>query len=327
MISSRRLQASIQAWPLRQPFKITGYTFIEVRLLQVTIEQNGVCARGEAAGVYYLGETAETMLEQVESVRAAIERGANRQELLQLLPRGGARNALDCALWDLEAKQCGERAWGLAGITLQRTVTVNTVGIGEPEAMAAAAMQLDTPKIKVKLDGERPLDCIRAVRAARPDAEIIVDVNQGWSFPQLVELAPQFKALGIAMIEQPLARGIDQELEGYTSPLPLCADESCLDSSEFEQTAQRYQMINIKLDKAGGLTEALYLATLARARGIPLMVGNMLGTSLAMAPGFVVAQLCRFVDLDGALFLQQDCDNPMSYAGGVVSVPDTALWG
>jgi L-alanine-DL-glutamate epimerase-like enolase superfamily enzyme len=165
------------------------------------------------------------------------------------------------------------------------------------------------------------------VRAARPDAEIVVDVNQGWTFEQLVELAPKFKELGVAMIEQPLPRGADEALEGYDPPLPLCADESCLNISEFEQAARRYQMINIKLDKTGGLTEALDLAHMAQARGIGLMVGNMLGTSLAMAPGFVIAQLCRFVDLDGALFLKKDRQHPMSYAGGVVSPPSSELWG
>jgi L-alanine-DL-glutamate epimerase-like enolase superfamily enzyme len=186
---------------------------------------------------------------------------------------------------------------------------------------------LETKKIKVKLDSNQPLDRISAICAARPDAEIVVDVNQGWTFDQLVELAPQFKALGVAMIEQPLPRGGDAELEGYQSPITLCADESCLDTSEFEQAARRYQMINIKLDKTGGLTEALALARLAQARGIELMVGNMVGTSLAMAAGYVVAQLCRFVDLDGALFLKQDRAHPMSYIRGIVSQPTSELWG
>ncbi|HKX56453.1 MAG TPA: enolase C-terminal domain-like protein, partial [Xanthomonadales bacterium] len=161
----------------------------------------------------------------------------------------------------------------------------------------------------------------------RPDAEIIADINQGWTFRQLVELAPKFKDLGVAMIEQPLPRGGDAELENYQSPITLCADESCLDTGEFEQAARRYQMINIKLDKTGGLTEALELAQMAKARGIELMVGNMVGTSLAMAAGYVIAQLCRFVDLDGALFLKQDCAHPMSYIGGVVSQPTSKLWG
>ena len=181
--------------------------------------------------------------------------------------------------------------------------------------------------IKVKLDATTPVERLAAVRKVRPNEEIIVDVNQGWSFDQLVDVAPQLAELGVAMIEQPLPRGGDEALEGYQSPVPLCADESCLCVDDFEQAARRYQVINIKLDKTGGLTEALELAGLARARGIDLMVGNMMGTSLAMAPGFVVAQLCRFVDLDGALFLTRDRDHPMSYKHGVVSVPRSELWG
>jgi L-alanine-DL-glutamate epimerase-like enolase superfamily enzyme len=172
-----------------------------------------------------------------------------------------------------------------------------------------------------------PVERIAAVRAARPDARIIVDVNQGWSLEQLEEFAPRLQQLGVAMIEQPLKRGEDAALEGYRGPIPLCADESCLHTGEFEQASRRYQMINIKLDKTGGLTEALDLAALARAEGIGLMVGNMMGTSLAMAPGYVVAQLCRFAALDGALFLKRDRDHPMACLGGVLESPSRTLWG
>ena len=206
-------------------------------------------------------------------------------------------------------------------------MTVYTIGIDTPEEMARSAKLLDTSRIKVKLDSEIPLERISAVCAARPDAEILVDVNQGWTFEQLVDLAPKFKQLGVAMIEQPLPRGGDEALEGYDSPIMLCADESCLDTGEFEQAARRYQMINIKLDKTGGLTEALDLAAMANARGLELMVGNMLGTSLAMAPGFVVAQMCRFVDLDGAMFLEHDRENSMSIHQGFISAPEKELWG
>ena len=323
----REVTLSTEFWEMKIPFRITGYTFTGADLLHVTIAADGVIGCGEAAGIYYMGETGASMLAQAQSVKSALEQGAGREELRRLLPAGGARNAIDCALWDLEAKRAGKSIWQLTGIKPGSTISVNTIGIGTPAEMAQAAKSLDTPKIKVKLDGESPLERIAAVRAARPDAEIVVDCNQGWTFEQLVELAPKFKALGVAMIEQPLPRGGDEALEGYDSPVPLCADESCLNVTEFEQAARRYQMINIKLDKTGGLTEALDLAHLAQARGIGLMVGNMLGTSLAMAPGFVIAQLCRFVDLDGALFLKQDRDHPMSYAGGVVSPPSTQLWG
>ena len=256
-----------------------------------------------------------------------IEDGVNREQLCELLPAGGARNAIDCALWDLEAKLTGKSIWELTGIEPHTIQSVLTVGIDSPEAMAENAAHLESSKLKVKLSNELPMERISAVRAARPDADIIVDVNQGWSFQELAELAPKFADLGIAMIEQPLRRGADDILASYEPPIMLCADESCLDTSEFHQAARRYQMINIKLDKTGGLTEALKLAALAKQRGIELMVGNMMGTSLAMAPGYVIAQLCRFVDLDGPCFLKHDRDHAISYDNGILSEPTPALWG
>ena len=323
----RELILSTESWEMKIPFRITGHVFTEARVLHVKILENGCQGRGEASGIYYLDETPDSMHAQAESVRQALEQGADREALRELLPAGGARNAIDCALWDLEAKLSGRSIWDLTGIQPRETITVNTVGIDTIPKMAAAARALDTPRIKVKLDGEMPLERITAVREARPDAEIVVDVNQGWVFDQLVDLAPRFGALGVAMIEQPLPRGGDAELEGYEPPIPLCADESCLHTKEFDQASRRYQMINIKLDKTGGLTEALDLAALAQAHGIGLMVGNMVGTSLAMAPGYVIAQLCRFVDLDGALFLKQDRKHPMVCHGGVIEPPSPALWG
>lgn len=323
----RKVSFTIESWPLKEPFCITGYTHTEVKVLLVTIEEGHTTGRGESTAVFYLGETAESLFAQANSIKAELEQGADREALQTLLPAGGARNAIDCALWDLEAKQSGQSIWDLTGIAPQKKITVNTVSIDTPQAMAAKAKALNTPKIKVKLNGEQVLERIEVVCAARPDAEIVVDVNQGWTFEQLKLFAPQFKDLGIAMIEQPLPRGKDQALEQYRSPVPLCADESCQDSSELAQAAQRYQMINIKLDKTGGLTEALKLAGQAQAQGLELMVGNMLGTSLAMAPGFVIAQLCKFVDLDGALFLQEDRQLAMDYSAGKLSIPTPDLWG
>lgn len=296
-------------------------------IVYVEIHEEGATGRGEAAGIYYLDETGDSMRAQILSVLPAIEGGASREDLLRLLPAGGARNALDCALWDLEAKRAGKTIWELTGIDPGSTQTVLTVGLDTPEVMAASAAGIASSRIKVKLSGDDPLERILAVRKARPDADIIVDANQGWSFAQLVELAPKFRELRIAMIEQPLPRGADAELEDFGSPVPLCADESCLDTSEFEQAARRYQVINIKLDKTGGLTEALALANLARERGLDVMVGNMVGTSLAMAPGCVVAQLCRFVDLDGPCFLVRDRAHAIHYDDGAMSLPTAALWG
>jgi L-Ala-D/L-Glu epimerase / N-acetyl-D-glutamate racemase len=317
----------IESWPLLEPFVITGHTWTHCDVLVVSITENGVTGRGEATGVYYLEETAESMYQQVLGIQQTLEQGVSREHLQSLLPAGGARNAIDCALWDLEAKQSSQSVFELTGIPSSPVITVNTVTIDTPEEMANKARVITSPQIKVKLDGELSLQRISAVRNARPEANIVVDVNEGWSFSQLVELAPQFKALGVEMIEQPLPRGEDDALEAYQSPIILCADESCLDTSELEQVAGRYQMVNIKLDKTGGLTEALNLARRAKEKGLALMVGNMTGTSLAMAPAYVIAQLCDFVDLDGALFLGKDRPYPMSYEQGVVSGLSCQLWG
>ncbi len=327
MPARRTLRCEIEAWQLRRPFAITGYTFTQAQLLRVSLREGRAAGQGEAAGVYYLGEDAERLLADVERARDAVEGGVDREALRSLLPPGGARNALDCALWDLEAKRAGTTVFELTGVVPARTETALTIGIGSPAEMAATAQSLGGRRIKLKLDDELPVERVAAVRAVRADAEIIVDVNQGWTIEQLAEYAPRLAAFDIAMIEQPLPRGDDEALETFDSPVPLCADESCLHLGEFEQAARRYQVINIKLDKAGGLTEGLALARLARARGIELMVGNMMGTSLGMAPGFVLAQLCRYVDLDGALFLTRDRPSAMSYDGGVVSPPTAALWG
>jgi len=323
----RNVKLSIEHWEMKEPFTITGYTFSEVKFLCVTIEQKSHIGRGEATGVYYLSETAESMLKQAISIKTQLESGLNRQQLQVLLPPGGARNAIDCALWDLEAKITRQSVWKQTDIKPISVTTVNTIGVDTPKIMAKKAKTIDSSIIKVKLDSELSLERITAIRHERPEAEIIVDVNQGWTFDQLAQLAPRLKKLGVAMIEQPLLRGKDQELECYSPPIPLCADESCLDVSEFEQASKRYQMINIKLDKTGGLTEALDLANLARQKNMALMVGNMIGTSLAMAPGFVIAQLCQYVDLDGALFLKNDRDHGMTFEGGTVSIPSQKLWG
>ena len=322
-----QVELLIESWPLLEPFVITGHTWTHCNVLIVSITENGVTGRGEATGVYYLDETAESIYQQVLGIQQKLEQGVSREQLQSLLPLGGARNAIDCALWDLEAKSSGRSIFGITGIPSSPVSTVNTVTIDTPKNMANKAAAITARQIKVKLDGEYPLQRITAVCNTRPDADIVVDVNEGWSFAQLVELAPQFKALGIKMIEQPLPRGEDDALEGYQSPIMLCADESCLDTSELAQAARRYQMVNIKLDKTGGLTEALNLARQAKDKGMTLMVGNMTGTSLAMAPAYVIAQLCDFVDLDGALFLLGDRSFPMNYENGIVTGLSSQLWG
>jgi L-alanine-DL-glutamate epimerase-like enolase superfamily enzyme len=324
-----KMSVHIEEWELTQPFRISNFEWVNARGIVVQLAEDGHIGRGEAQGVFYLDEDADSLFAQVHAVAGEIRKGISRDDLQRLLPPGGARNAVDCALWDLECKKTGKTIWQLTGIEPKPVTTVFTIGLeAAPEAMAAkAAAAIDAPVLKIKLNADRPYERLAAIRAARPDAALVVDANQGWDFDLLREVIPKCAALDLGMIEQPLPRGADEALEGFHSAITLAADESCLHSGELAVAARRYGMINIKLDKTGGLTEALDLARLAREWGIGLMVGNMVGTSLAMAPAFVVAQLCRFADLDGALFLKRDRDHPMRCTGGVLAPPDRALWG
>jgi L-alanine-DL-glutamate epimerase-like enolase superfamily enzyme len=324
-----KLSAHIEEWELKQPFRITGSEWTHSRCLVVELSEDGLTGRGEAQGVFYLDETADSILGQVNAVAGEIGRGITRAALQQLLPPGGARNAIDCALWDLECKRSGKAIWQLTGIDPKPVRTVFTIGLeSTPEAMAAkATAAADAPLLKIKLDGNQPYEKLAAIRAARPDAELVVDANQGWTPEQLRELLPRCVELDLGMIEQPLPRGGDAALEDFDSPVLLAADESCLHTGELEVAARRYGMINIKLDKTGGLTEALKLAAAAQARGCKLMVGNMMGTSLSMAPSFVIAQLCDFVDLDGPLLLRYDRPHGLRYCKGTAEVFEPALWG
>ncbi len=319
----------ITDWVLTQPFRISGNEWINSRCLVAQIQDNGFVGRGEAQGIFYLDETAESIFEQAHAVAGEIRKGISRQELQQLLPAGGARNAIDCALWDLECKSSGKTIWQLTGINPGPVTTVFTIGLEDsPEAMAAkAAAASDAPVLKIKLSAHQPFEKLAAIRAVRPDAVLVVDANQGWDFAQLQDVLPKCVDLDLAMIEQPLARGNDHMLEGFESPITLAADESCLHTAELEAAASRYGMINIKLDKTGGLTEALKLAQQAKQKGCKLMVGNMVGTSLSMAPAFVVAQLCDFVDIDGPLLLKYDQPRGLVYENGVVKGFDSRLWG
>ena len=319
----------LQDWELTTPFRISGHEWITSPTLAVQVERDGHYGRGEAQGVFYKDETAESIFAQAESVVSDIRNGITRDELQQLLPAGGARNAIDCALWDLECKLAGKTIWQLTGIDPKPVTTVFTIGLEPtPEEMAErAAAAIDAPVLKIKLNDDRPYERLAAIRAARPDAQLVVDANQGWDFELLQEVIPRCAGLDLGMIEQPLPRGGDAELEGFDSPITLAADESCLDCSELDLAARRYSMINIKLDKTGGLTEALKLAHAARARGCKLMVGNMVGTSLGMAPAFVIAQLCDFVDIDGPLLLKHDHLEGLRYHKGRVDGLTPALWG
>jgi L-alanine-DL-glutamate epimerase-like enolase superfamily enzyme len=324
-----KLSAHLEDWELTQPFRISGAEWLTAPGLVVQLAEDGCVGRGEAQGVFYRNETAQSIFEQVHEVANEIRRGITRSDLQQLLPAGGARNAVDCALWDLECKKSGKTIWQLTGIDPKPVTTVFTIGLeSTPEAMAAkAAAATDAPILKIKLDSDQPYEKLAAIRAARPDATLVVDANQGWDFELLKEVIPKCAGLDLGMIEQPLPRGGDEILEGFDSPVTLAADESCLDTSELDAAARRYSMINIKLDKTGGLTEALELARRAKARGCKLMVGNMVGTSLSMAPSFVVAQLCDFVDIDGPLLLRYDHPLGLTYNKGVVDVFSPVFWG
>jgi len=324
-----KLSVHIEDWELRRPFRITGAEWRTATVLVVQLSDGKFVGRGEAQGVYYLNETVASMLAQIESIAAEIGNGTSRDTLQDLLPPGGARNAVDCALWDLDAKRTGQTIWQLSGIDPSPVTTVYTIGIEPTAEMMAehAAAAAQYPLLKIKLDGDRPVERLTAIRAARPDAELVIDANQGWSFSQLKDVLPNCVSLNLSMIEQPLPRGADEALDGFKSPIPLAADESCLDTSELDLAASRYDIINIKLDKTGGLTEALRLARAAKAKGCKLMVGNMMGTSLAMAPSFVVAQLCDYVDIDGPLLQKYDRPGGITYTSGVAEVFDPKLWG
>lgn len=314
-------------WKLKAPFTTARHYFEEITTLTVVLQSDHVQGRGEAVGVDNLGENIDSLerqLRQYLSAHAVID----RRQLQSDLPPGGARNALDCALWDLECKRAGKRIWDLLDLSPQPVHTVYTLPVQGVAEMAANAKSAQAyPILKVKLDADQPIQKMEGIRAARPDAKLIVDCNQGWTMEILKEAAPAFDRLGVEMIEQPLKVGEDQDLMAYSSPLPLCADESCNVSEDLAVLSQKYQMVNIKLDKTGGLTEALALAVEAQKLGLGLMVGNMLGSSLGMAPAFVIAQSCSYVDLDGPLLQQSDRPHSLRYNRSLIDPPETALWG
>lgn len=316
-------------FPLAKPFSITGHTFVDTETVRVTLTDGDVCGRGESVGSYYLGETADSMLAQLEEIAAVLPEILTADAIQDLLPACGARNALDCAYWDFRAKASGRGIWELLTIKPRTLCTVFTIGMDSADNMRRFAVEAAAyPQLKIKVDGTQPIEKLEAIRDGRPDADLIIDVNQGWTFEELKEYLPHCKRLDIRMIEQPLARGADAMLEGFKSPVPLGADESCLHLGEFKDAAARYDVLNIKLDKCGGLSEGLALVSAAQRTGMKLMVGNMTGTSLSMAPSFIIGTACVFVDLDGPLLLARDIDDGLMYgSGGSVEPPAPALWG
>lgn len=331
MSARRTLRCRSESLPFVEVFRIAGHTFTSVEVLLVTVSEGDACGRGEASGVYYLDETPASMLAEVEGCRSEIEAGASRQDLQSLLPPGGARNAVDCALWELDARLAGTSVWRLAGIgVLAPLVTTFTLGADAPGAMAerAARRFASARALKLKLTGEADLDRARvtAVRAARPDAWLAVDANQGFTPDTFATLLPALVDARVSLVEQPFARGREADLEGLERPIPVAADESVLTVSDVEPLAGRFDVVNIKLDKCGGLTAALAMATECRRVGLDVMVGNMVGSSWAMAPAMVVGQRSDVVDLDGPTFLREDRVPGVVYEDGRIVCPDT-VWG
>ncbi len=324
------LDLRVERFPYHQPFRISGHVFTETALLVAELSDGEHVGRGEGAGVYYLGDDIDHMLGQAASVQGAIERGATREDLQQLLPPGGARNALDCAFWDLEARQTGRPVWQLAGLDAPKALcSTLTLGADTPERMAAAARAIDAEApVKVKLTGDLVDDVARieAIRAARPDAWIGVDANQGYDVGTLRDLLPVLLAARVAQLEQPLKRGHEADLDGLKRPLPFVADESALSLADTASLVGRFDVVNIKLDKCGGLTEGLAIARQAKTLGLDVMVGNMMGTSLSMAPSYLVGQLCDIVDLDGPTFLARDRGPGVQYRDGMIHCP-AEVWG
>jgi len=328
-MTGRKLSVREAVWPIRGVFTISRGSRTEARTLIAEIAAGGAVGRGECTPYARYGESLESVRVQIESIADAIAAGADRPALLALLPPGAARNAVDCALWDLEAKLAGVPAWAVAGIPEPGPlVTCYTLSLDTVERMGEAARQsAHRPLLKLKLTGDGDLERVQAVRANAPDSRLVVDANEAWSVAHLERFGPAFSALGVEVIEQPLKASEDEPLRGFESPIPLCADESCHDTASLDGCAGKYAMVNIKLDKTGGLTEALRLRAAARERGFAVMVGCMVASSLAMAPATLVAQGAEVVDLDGPLLLAQDHDPALRYDGATVYPPEPALWG
>ena len=322
-----KLTTALETWEMKRTFRTSRRSFDHVETVTVTLEKDGSRGRGESVGIDYHGETARSVQAQIEQLRDSIEGGLSRQELQDLLPAGGARNALDCALWDLECKGKSQTIWALTDIRPSPVTTAYTIVIDEPHRMYEAAGAAPETLLKIKVSADGAFDQITAVREARPDARLIVDGNQDFTLDQLQALIARIEALGIEMIEQPLPVGADAGLSDYASPIPLCADESFHTEADLSHVGGRYRYASIKLEKTGGLTEALRLVGKAEDAGLGVMIGCWAATSLSMAPAFVAAQGAAYADIDGPLLLKSDRPGAMDYRRGVVNAPHRRLWG
>lgn len=315
---------------LKQPFRVSFGTIHGMDVVEVELRDGDWLGRGQSCPMAIYGESADSAIAAIEGVAPRIASGAiDRAALQRVMPAGSARNAVDCALWDLEAKRSGRSVWEMAQLAAPDWLLSDvTIGILSPDETAIVAATLrDAPMIKLKLGGEADLDCVAAVRSVLPDVPLFVDVNAGWTLDRLNVDAPRLADAGVFMIEQPLPPGQDHLLARYEGAVPLCADESCHDRSDLDRLAGRYDYVNIKLDKTGGLTEALALVDSARARGFRLMVGCMFGSGLAVAPAYVVASLCEVVDLDVPLMVRDPADAAVRHDGSRLHRFASDLWG
>jgi L-alanine-DL-glutamate epimerase-like enolase superfamily enzyme len=324
-----RLTVAIERFPIAGLFTISRGSKTEAVVVTATVSDGTHAGHGECVPYARYGETVDGVAALIEAQAPLLGAGVSRNALEAAVPAGAARNALDCALWDYEAKAADKRAWALAGIAAPDPVpTCYTLSLGTPEAMEAAARQASgRPLLKVKLGGAGDPERIAAVRRGAPDARLVVDANEAWTPDTLTAHLAACAAVGVELIEQPLPADDDAALAGFASPIPICADESAHTSAGLGALANRYGAVNIKLDKTGGLTEALAMARAARELGLEIMVGCMVGTSLAMAPATLLAPFARWVDLDGPLLLASDREGGLDYTGGLVHPPAPALWG
>jgi L-alanine-DL-glutamate epimerase-like enolase superfamily enzyme len=324
-----KLAIAHESWPVAGRFTIARGSRTAADVVVVTLTEAGAVGRGECVPYPRYNETVAAVMAELEAARSVIERGIEPVGVLRLLTLHAARNALDCALWDLEAKRTGRPVWQLAGLAPPRPLlTAFTLSLDTPEAMAAAAARAaHRPLLKVKLGRDGDADRLRAIRRAAPQSRLIVDANEGWTAASLPGLLAACAETHVELVEQPLPAGQDDMLRGLARPLPVCADESAHGRDSLSGLLGKYDAINIKLDKAGGLTEALALARAARAEGLKIMAGCMLATSLAMAPAMLLAQYADYVDLDGPLLLARDRRPGIAYDGGLMAPPPPALWG
>jgi L-alanine-DL-glutamate epimerase-like enolase superfamily enzyme len=326
----RELSIARETWPIRGVFTISRDSRTEAHVVIATITDDDAVGRGECVPYPRYGESVDSVADQIEAMRAQIAAGLDREGLRRTMAAGAARNAIDCALWDLEAKRARKPAWLLAGLpAMAPVVTAYTLSIDTPAAMGEAARtNASRPLLKVKLKGDTEDEArVQAIRAGAPQARLIIDANEAWTPEIYRRLIPVLAKLGVELVEQPFPQSDDGALATLPRPIPVCADESAHDSATLDHVVGKYDVVNIKLDKTGGLTEALAFKRAAEAAGLTIMVGCMVGTSLAMAPGMLIAQGAAFVDLDAPLLLARDREPGLRYDGSTVYPPDALLWG